>query len=141
MGAILKTQVKSNAENCLINQIEGYLTTLESGKNDVGNEHYRLNKIHSFCEAFAILEPITGFGNFAEILIKLYPSDEYMLDMLNQYQKNLITPDEKVFLAKLQDCALRHKIISGNYDLFQARMEDFQKGTGYRLFLNRLFLI
>lgn len=130
----MKKTIKSNVENCLINQVENYLIELESGK-DANLEHYWLTKILHFTEAFAITEPLTEFGDFAEVLSALYPSHEYMVGLLNQYQKNLTKPAEKVYLARIQDCALRHQIIDRNKKVFQSRWAVVRKEVGCNLFL------
>lgn len=57
-----------------------------------------------------LIEPVTQFGQFTE-LQELDVSESKIAELLSGYRKNLTRPEEKVYLARIQNCVLRATLI------------------------------
>jgi hypothetical protein len=69
-----------------------------------------LLQLRAINEIAALIEPVTHFGEFTE-LQELTVSEAEMTDLLAKYRASLTGPEEKVHLARIQNCVLRGQVI------------------------------
>lgn len=130
-----KEEIKNETENRLKQMIYLYHHYIE--KEDQYFERRMLDGIFAFVQALSIVEPLTRIGNFTEILAEFCPSDDYVNELFVNYEKFKMTPKEKYFLAKIQNCITRHQIVDvkNGHALAREQRDRARKSTGVSLFL------
>ncbi|KWB61671.1 hypothetical protein WL39_20540 [Burkholderia ubonensis] len=69
-----------------------------------------LLQLRAINETIALTEPVTHFSRFTE-LQDLDVTETEMAELLSGYRANLTRPEEKIYLARIQNCVLRGQVI------------------------------
>lgn len=87
-------------------------------------------------KTLAVIDPMERFGDFAA-LQELVVSEIEMAGLLSGYKASLTTPTEKVYLAAIQNCALRGCVIGGpeGEDSVLCLMSELQRDSDHKLML------
>lgn len=95
-----------------------------------------LLQLRAINEIAALTEPVTHFGAFTE-LQELVVSEAEMTDLLANYRANLSRPEEKVYLARIQNCVLRGQVIDSRTgaERVLCLLSELQRDTDFKLIL------
>lgn len=95
-----------------------------------------LLQLRAVNKMIALTEPVTQFGGFSE-LQELDVSEAEVAELLSGYRANLARPEEKVYLARIQNCVLRGRVIDGQEggERVLSLMRDLQRDSDCKLFL------
>ncbi|MBC8641564.1 hypothetical protein IAG25_32595 [Caballeronia sp. EK] len=87
-------------------------------------------------EAMRLAEPLVGTAHFAE-LSDLDVSQAELAELLAEYWTHLMQPEEKTFLARIQNCALRAQVVDpeAGASRFFALMRELQRDNDRKLVL------
>jgi hypothetical protein len=95
-----------------------------------------LLQLRAINETIALVEPATNFGQFTE-LQELEVSEIEMSKLLSGYHAKLCCPEEKIFLARIQNCVLRGQVLDRRHGAERVLrlMIDLQKDSNQKLVL------
>jgi hypothetical protein len=109
------------------------LTAASRNAGSPAEEREVLLELRAVTITLAVVEPITLFGQFPEFGV-LDVSRTELAELLAGYRANYARPDEKLYLAKIQNCALRMAILDRKADFFEM-FRDLKADEQIKLFL------